>query len=144
LKGIYWSFQSTVALMVAALVANFYANNGAGYGYDIHPYIYYAVAVAVLLAPAFWASMHLCGGLLIGIAAGGFIDGLKLGLMLGLGMAFAKMWPYALAAAVGCYVGHGPLIYTIGGVLIGALLFGLDWALGYFWSSMERARHLTN
>jgi hypothetical protein len=138
LKGIYWTFRATVALLVAALVANLYANNGTGYGYDIHPYIYYAVAAAVLVVPAFWCSMHLCGGILIGIAAGGLVDGLKLGLLLGLGMAVSKLWPYFFAAATGCYVGQGPLVYTIGGIIVGLLLFGIDRALMYFWKSTER------
>ncbi|HEX2859903.1 MAG TPA: hypothetical protein VHP58_06890 [Alphaproteobacteria bacterium] len=136
MKAFYISFRSFVALLVAALVANFYG--GLGYQYDLHPYVYYGTAIAVLAIPVFWCSMHLCGGVLIGVAAGGLIDGLKLGMLLGIGMGLSKLWPYVLAAAAGCYIGKGPMVYVVGGVVVGILLFGIDRALMYFWKSTER------
>lgn len=135
LNGLWWSFQLAVAAAVAALTANLYYNGGAGFGYTIHPYVYEGVIAAALLGPLFWAVAHLCGGLLLGVAGGSFFDALKFALILGLGMAAAKVWLFVLAAAVGVWAGGGPLLYVIGGAVLGLLLLGLDRALAYFWSN---------
>ena len=125
----------TVAVAVAALTANLYYDSGAGFGYPIHPYVYQAVLAAVLLGPMFWAAAHLGGGLLLGVAGGSFFDALKFALILGIGMAVSKLWLFVLAAAVGVWAGGGPLVYVIGGAVLGLLLFGLDRAMAYFWST---------
>lgn len=127
--------QGLVALVVMGLVANFYANGGAGYGIPIHPYVYYGAAVASLAIPAFWAVTHLCGGIVFGIAAGGFLDGVRLGLTLGLGMAFGKLWPTMLAVGLGILLGKGPMLYAVICLVAAVLLFALDKILQYFWHS---------
>ena len=66
-----WLLHLSIILVVTALVANYYANNGAGYGVTIPPYVYYGVLGLVTVVPVFWAITHLCGGLLMGIASGG-------------------------------------------------------------------------
>ncbi len=134
LNGLWWSFQLLVATAVAALTANLYYNGGAGFGYAIHPYVYQGVLAAVLLGPVFWAAAHLCGGVLLGVAGGSFFDALKFALILGLGMAVSKLWLFVLAAGVGVWAGGGPLIYVVGGAVLGGLLFGLDKAMAYFWN----------
>ncbi|MBI1309086.1 MAG: hypothetical protein GC129_04435 [Proteobacteria bacterium] len=129
-------FQAVVALLVMAVTANFYARGGQQW-HAVGEGVYYAVLIAVLIVPAFWAVMHLCGGMLFGVAAGGFLDGCRLGITLGLGMALGKMWPYVTAYGMGVYLGGGPLLYCIGGVVLGVLLFGLDRVMHYFWHSMS-------
>lgn len=133
MNGIHKTYEIIVALCVGALAANLFFNHGAGFGYAIHPYVYYAVAAAALASSVFWALTHMVAGCFFGIAAGGLLDGLKLGLILGLGMAAAKLWPYVSAAGVGVWAVGGPLGYGIGGVVLGMLLFALNKVLEYFW-----------
>jgi len=133
-------FQVIVALMVMAVVANYYAKGGEHW-YPVGEPVYYGVLIAALIVPVFWAVMHLCGGVLFGIAAGGFLDGCRLGLTLGLGMALGKMWPYMLAFGLGVYLGDGPLLYAIIGGVLGVLLFGLDRVMNYFWNSMSEGHN---
>lgn len=146
MKALWWTYQLLVAMAVAALVAHQYYDGGQGFPYlrmfPLSDYLYWAVALGALVVPVFWAVTHLCGGILFGIAAGGLLDGVKLGLILGLGMAVAKVWPFVLAGAVGVYAGDGPLIYCIGGVILGIALYGLDWALTYFWNSTGHGHEL--
>lgn len=129
------TYQAVVALAVFALVANVYHDGGKGFGVDIDDIIVYGVAIAVLAVPFFWAVTHLFGGVLFGIAAGGVGDGLKLGLLLGLGMSVGKLWPYVAAASAGVYVGGGPAIYAYGGLALALMLLALDKVMEYFWKS---------
>lgn len=138
----FWTkafLHSVVVVAVAALTANYYHAQGQGYGMPIHPYVYYVVGGAVAILPVFWAVTHVCGGLLLGIASGGVMDGLRLGVLLGLGMALSKLWPAALGVAIGVWMGDGPLAYTILAAIAGALLFGLSRALHFFWKSSSSA-----
>jgi hypothetical protein len=137
LNFVFGVYQLLVGLVVLGLTANYYYDGGAGFGYPIDLPVYYGVAIAVLLAPAFWAITHLCGGILMGFASGGFLDGVKLGLILGMGMALSKMWPYVLAAGAGVYLGGGPLLYTVCGAVGAVVLYALDWSLRYFWKTSK-------
>ncbi len=128
-----WLMNITVMLLVAALAANYYHDGGNGYGFEIHPYVYYGVGAMVAFMPVFWAIAHVCGGLLLGIASGGVMDGLRLGVLLGLGMALSKLWPAAFGVAIGAYVGDAPMSYWILAAVAGVLLFALDKVLQYFW-----------
>jgi hypothetical protein len=133
-----WVLHLIVMALVAAITANYYHAGGAGYGYAVHPYIYYGVGAVVAFLPVFWAITHVCGGLLLGLASGGVMDGLRLGLMLGTGMALSKLWPASLGAAAGIYLGDGPRLYMYGLIAVGVLLFALDRALHYFWHTTTR------
>jgi len=122
-----------VMTVVALVVTNFYYDSGHGFGMAVPPYVYYAVAAMVAVVPVFWAITHLCGGLLLGIAGGGVLDGLRLGLMLGMGMALSKLWPSVFGAAIGVFAGGGPQLYGYGAIVVGVLLFALDRILVFFW-----------
>ena len=128
-----WLMHVVVMLLVAALAANYFHNNGIGYGYAIHPYVYYGVGALVAFMPVFWAITHICGGLLLGIASGGILDGLRLGLLLGMGMALSKLWPAAFGLAIGAWLGDAGWSYVILSGMAGILLFALDRVLHYFW-----------
>lgn len=125
--------HGVVIVLVAALAANYFHDGGNGYGFEIHPYVYYGVGAIVAFMPVFWAVTHLCGGLLLGIASGGVLDGLRLGLLLGMGMALSKLWPAAFGVAIGAYIGNGLSSYVYLGAVVGVLLFALDRILHYFW-----------
>lgn len=130
-----WVLHGVVMVLVAGIVANYYHAGGQGYGIPVHPYVYYGVGALVAAVPVFWAVTHVCGGLLLGIASGGVLDGLKLGVMLGLGMAVSKLWPAAGGAAIGIFVGGGPHWYGWVAGVLAVLLFALDRILQYFWHS---------
>ncbi len=122
-----------VALPVLALTANLFANDGAGYGVPLHPYIYYAVGGMALAVPTFWALAHVCMGTLMGLTGGGLKEGLKLGFMLGLGMALGRSWLNIAAVGVGIWVGQGPRLWALLALGGAVLLFALDWVIHYFW-----------
>jgi hypothetical protein len=128
-----WLLHIIVILLVAAISANYVHANGEGYGFPVHPYVYYATGAIVAFIPVFWAVAHLCGGLLLGIASGGVMDGLRLGLLLGFGMAISKLWPTAFGIALGIYIGQGLSWYVYLALAAGFLLFALDKILQYFW-----------
>lgn len=137
-------FEIIISAMIILLVSNYFAAGGAGYlPFSVHPYIYYGVLGAALFVPLFWAVMHMCGGMLFGIAAGGILDGLRLGFTLGIGMALGKCWPYVLATGIGIYLGGGPLSYAIICVVAAVLLFALDRVIHYFWKSTSDGHDLT-
>lgn len=134
---ILWSYRGIVALMVGALVYDYFVMKGGGAGYGFTELTYTVVAVAALAEPVFWASMHLCGGILMGVAAGGLMDGIKLSCILGIGLGLSRCWPYVLAAAAGTYAANGPQIYSIGGAVVAVGLFGLDKAMTWFWHNAK-------
>jgi hypothetical protein len=141
MQTLHFVYRALVAALLGLLVAHHY--NPAGLAVPmwgqvaVPDYIYLGVLAAALVTPAFWALTHLCGGVLFGLAAGGLLDGMKLGLILGLGMALSKCWPYALGVAGGVYFGGGPLLYSVVAVVAAVGLFGLDKALQYFWHSAK-------
>jgi hypothetical protein len=133
LNGLLWTYRVVVGLMVAAVVYDFYNSQTMNLTVNLDPFIYAVVLLAALAEPAFWAFTHLCGGLLMGMAAGGIWDGLKMSFILGVGFAVARMWPYVLGGAVGVLMGGGPNLYGYGGLVLALLLFMLDQAMSWFW-----------
>lgn len=132
-NGLLWTYRVVVGLMVGAVVFDFYNSQTLNLTVNLDPFIYAVVLLTALAEPAFWAVTHLCGGLLMGVAAGGIWDGLKMSFILGVGFAVARMWPYLLGAAVGVLMGGGPGIYGYGGLVLAFLLFMLDYAMSWFW-----------
>ena len=127
-----WSFYGLVALMVAALTANHFANGGQGY-LTVPQEVYYGVLAAALVVPVFWAIAHLGLAVIMGVSGGGLKEGIKLGLMLGIGMALGRSWLNVAALGAGVAVGNGPLLWAIGAGVLAVFLFALDWAMGYIW-----------
>lgn len=132
---IRWLLNIITFLVVAGMAANYFHDGGNGYGFDVHPYVYYGAIAFVAFVPVFWALTHICGGLLLGIASGGVLEGLRLGLLLGMGMALSKLWPAAFGVALGAYIGDGLSSYVYLGGIVGVLLFALDKILHYFWTA---------
>lgn len=132
--------QLVVALVVMGLSANYVANGGRGYGVGIHAYVYYGALAASLAIPLFWAVMHMCGGILFGLAGKGLLDGMRMGFLLGMGMALGKLWLTSVAIGAGIFVGRGQQVYAIMFMAAGVVLFALDKTLQYFWKSIEHGR----
>ncbi len=130
-----WILHILVIVLVAAVAADYFHDGGNGFGFDVPAYVYYGIAGVVAFLPVFWAVAHVCGGVLLGLASGGVLEGLRLGILLGMGMAISKLWPAAFGVAAGAYLGGGGTLYVVLGLLCGFLLFALDWILGYFWKA---------
>ncbi|PZP39106.1 MAG: hypothetical protein DI585_05150, partial [Pseudomonas fluorescens] len=96
-----------VMLLVTALATDYFYDGGKGFGFNLPNSVYYIAGAVVAFLPVFWAIAHVCGGLLLGIASGGVLDGLRLGILLGLGMALSKLWPASFGLAAGAYFGNG-------------------------------------
>lgn len=133
LNGLLWTYRILVGLMVGAVVYDYFNAQTLNIPATLDPFIDTVVILAVLAEPVFWAFTHLCGGLLMGMAAGGVWDGLKLSFILGVGFAVARMWPYVLGGAAGVLMGGGPALYGYGGLVLAFVLFMLDYAMSWFW-----------
>jgi hypothetical protein len=128
------SYRILVASVVGALVSNYYGGlTGVLEPYELSSPVYYGVIALALGEPLFWAFTHLCGGVLMGIAAGGIWDGIKLALTLGVGLGIARAWPSVAASAAAVYVAGGPLLYSLGGGILALGLYGLDKAMTWMW-----------
>lgn len=121
-----------LALTVLALTFNLFVYGGAGL-MTLHPYVYYSVAALALIIPVFWATGHLCMGLIMGLSGGGLKEGLKLGLMLGLGMALGRCWLNIAAVGAGILLAQGPLLWGCLALVVAAFCYALNWAIHYFW-----------
>jgi hypothetical protein len=125
--------QALIALAVMALTANFFANGGAGYGVPIHDYVTYGIVGAALAVPLFWFISHFAMAVVMGISGGGFAEGLRLGFILGLGMALGRSWLNVAAIAAGMWLAKAPLLWVIGAGVLAVALAALDWVMRYFW-----------
>lgn len=137
-----WLFRLVLAALVGALVYDMYSPSVINV--ELDPYVYLIVGALVLVEPAFWITTHLAGGIMMGLASGGFWDGLKLSLILGFGLGASRLWPHVLAAAAGVYAGGGPGLYSYGGALLAALLFGLEKMMVWLWNFSPMEQHNNN
>jgi hypothetical protein len=87
------------------------------------------VGVSVVLALG-----HVVGGGFFGMVGGNILDGMRLGLVLGLGMAIGRLWPYILAWGGAGYFAKAPALHWVGAVVAAVICFGLYRVLIYFWS----------
>jgi hypothetical protein len=122
-----------IAIAIAALTANLFANGGQGFGIPLHPYVVYGVLAAALAVPLFWFISHFAMAVVMGISGGGLREGLRLGFILGLGMALGRCWLHAAAVGGGIIAGNGPMLWAVGALVLAGVLFALDWVMHYFW-----------
>jgi hypothetical protein len=128
-----WMISLLVALMVMALTANVFANQGVGYGVKIHPYVYYATLALALAMPVLWAFGHVMMGAVMGFSGGGMKEGLKLGVILGLGMALGRSWLNVAAVAGGIALGQGPIVWAMMTAVLAVGFLALNWAISFIW-----------
>lgn len=137
LKPILFIINALLISSVFALGVNEHINSGEGFGYILPEYFYIAVAVGVLGVSVVWTFLHVLGGCLFGIAAGGLWDGIKLGLLLGLGLGLSRLWPYVMAWTAGIFAGNAPLLPILGWGFLAIILFGLNRMVMYFWNNIH-------
>lgn len=136
-KPFLFLFNALLISSVFALGADTYVNGGAGFGYILPEYFYYFVMFGVAGMSVMWTLVHMLGGCLFGMAAGGIWDGIKLGFTLGAGLGLSRLWPYSMAWAAGIFAGDGPWLHIIGFVLLTGILFGLNQFVMYFWNNIH-------
>lgn len=137
LKPLIFIINTILISSVCALGAEQYVNNGAGFGYVLPDYFYTFVFIGVLGVSLVWALLHILGGCLFGMAAGGFWDGVKLGVFLGVALGLSRLWPYVVAWTVGILAGNAPLMPILGYAFLALVLFGLNRVVLYFWGNIN-------
>ena len=137
LKPLWILLQALLVMSTFALATNAYINDGAGFGYVLPDYFYYFVIFGIAGISALWALVHIVGGGLFGMAAGGVLDGMKLGLVLGVGIGISRVWLYVLAWGAGAFAGQAPIWHVVGFGVLGALLYALNRFVMYFWNNIH-------
>jgi hypothetical protein len=127
--------NSIVVLGVVALSIDYY--DPSMIAYKIPDMVTQLVLLAVVGVSIFWTVCHVVGGGLLGMAAGGVFDGVKMGLLLGIGLGISRLWPHTLAWAMGAFVAQGPVWHIVLLVVAALTLFGLNSVMRYFWGSIQ-------
>jgi hypothetical protein len=135
LKLLFGLISSIVVLGVAALSVDYY--DPGMIAYKIPDIVTQLVLLAVVGVSIFWTVCHVVGGGLLGMAAGGIFDGIKMGLLLGIGLGISRLWPHTLAWATGAFVAEGPVWHIVLLVVSAVVLFGLNSTMRYFWGSIQ-------
>lgn len=105
-----------------------YANQG---WYNWFKYFVYAGVFGVSVL---WAFGHAVGGCIMGMAAGGIWEGLKMGLILGGGLSIGRLWPYMLTLGVGSFLFYNNWLHTIVLVVVGVACLGVNLSIKFIWS----------
>ncbi len=134
-KGIFHILQFLLAIAVLAISTSYY--DSSVIEYVIPEYIYWFAIIGVPGLSLLVAGFSLVGGGFFGIVGGTFLEGLKMGLLIGLTNGIARLWPYLLAWSAGAYFGNQPLLKVIGIALIGAVVYSLHLAVNYFWHNIQ-------
>ncbi|MDD9912882.1 MAG: hypothetical protein OXR68_04640 [Alphaproteobacteria bacterium] len=135
IKFVLSMLQSVVTMGVLALSVDFY--NPAVFAYEIPQILETLVVAGVVGVSLFWAILHVVVAGLLGLAANGVVDGIRMGLLLGVGLGISRLWPHCLAWGAGSVIAEGPLWHAIGLGVIALVLLVLNSAMRYFWSTVQ-------
>ena len=81
---------------------------------------------------------HIIGGGIMGMTAGGVLSGMRLGLTLGLGVALARLWPYAAIVAIVGFLTQAPAWHWVVSLICAIIFYAIKVFVDYIWSSFER------
>lgn len=98
---------------------------------------YTAALIGVVGISVLITLMHMGWGMVFGLAGGDFLDGVKLGGILGACYGIGRLWPYFLAWGVGSFFGEAPLWHTVVAVIMAFVVFSFKMIIKYFWGNME-------
>lgn len=98
-----------------------------------------AIVVGVVGVTVLVAVGHVVGGGLMGLSAGGVLNGMKLGLLLGLSMGIGRLWPYLFAIAMASGLFNAPWYHWHTWIFLAmtVIALGLNLIVKYMW------RHVT-
>jgi hypothetical protein len=116
-----------------AAAADFYHD----FGVSLPPEVNYILFAAIVGVSLVLALGHVVGGGLMGFTAGGVLSGMKLGLLLGSGMAVGRLWPYLGLIAAAAFVFDGPLSHVISFGVACVVCLGVNMVLKYIWSHVS-------
>lgn len=103
--------------------------------YNIPKVVHTIVYAGVLGVSVVWAIGHALFGAAMGIAAGGVMDGIRMGLILGFGMSVGRLWPYVLTFAVGAFLCQAQTWVIVASALAGFVCLGINTMVKFFWGS---------
>lgn len=83
------------------------------------------------------ALMHVVGGSLFGATAGGVLNGMKHGFILGLIEGFSRLWPFALVVGLASFIFGGPLWHTITFAVLGGVFFLVEYLADMVWKKIN-------
>jgi len=98
---------------------------------------YYFLGIAVAGVSLLIAIGHVIGGGLMGMTAGGVLDGMRLGITLGLGVAFGRLWPYAAIVAVVGFITQAPVWHWLIAGFLAFLFFGINFIMRFIWQKVS-------
>ena len=136
-KPIWLIVHTFLLLSVAGLSVDYY--DPTLITYEIPEYVRQFTIFGVFGLSLAWVFFHVIGGSLFGMAAGGVWDGARMGLMLGVGIAFCRLWTYLIAWAVGGFAASAPVWHMVCAVVLAVILFGLSQFMHYFWGHVQSA-----
>ena len=119
-------------LCTLALSYNYYS----GMQHQVPELMYYVVMVSVIGVSMMIALGHMVGGGLMGLTSGGIWDGMKLGIMLGLGGAVGRLWPYLFIIAGVAFICKGPLWHWLGALVAGGICFAVHYIMSFIWKKV--------
>ncbi len=100
---------------------------------DIPDWAYLFLGIAVIGVSLVIAIGHVIGGGLMGMTAGGILNGMRLGIMLGLSVSLGRLWPYMLIISVVAFIAHAPTWHWVTSMLLGLLFLGINLVTKFLW-----------
>ena len=126
--------QAFLYMMTLALTYAYYVNVRV----DIPEWAYTFLGIAVVGVSVLIAMGHVVGGGIMGMTAGGIWDGMRLGLTVGLGVALARLWPFAAIVAVVGFLTQAPVWHWSLALILAIIFYAIKVFVDYIWASFER------
>lgn len=129
LNFIFVPLHGILMLGTLALTYDFYGQLDA----PLPEVITWVVYLGVFGISVGWALVHALLGCLMGMAAGGIWDGLKLGVILGGLLSIGRLWPYLITFSIGSFLCQSPLWLIIVPFLLGLACLGIYTFTKFMW-----------
>lgn len=134
MRAVIGVIQAFLYMMTLALTYAYYANVRV----DVPEWAYTFLGLAVIGVSILIAMGHVVGGGIMGMTAGGIWDGMRLGLTVGLGVALARLWPFAAIIAVVGFLTQAPVWHWATALVLAIIFYAIKVFVDYIWASFER------
>lgn len=134
MKAIIGVIQAFLYMLTLALTYAYYAEVKV----EVPDMWYTFLGIAIVGVSVLIAIGHVIGGGIMGMTAGGVWDGMRLGLTVGLGVALARLWPFAAIVAVVGFLTQAPLWHWALALFCAILFYAIKVFVDYIWASFER------
>lgn len=103
---------------------------------DVPKSIHHLLLIAILGVSAIIAVGHVIGGGLMGLTSGGVLSGMRLGLILGLGVGLSRLWPYCAIIGAVALLNQAPAWHWLVAFALAAIFGILHFMMGHVWKSI--------